>query len=516
MRKTKADFIKEAKVIHGNKYDYSKVEYKTTHSKVIIGCKKHGYFEQTPASHKMGRGCPDCGQINRIKSKTFTRERFIEKSIRVHGEKYDYSKVKYTGNHNFVILGCKDHGLFKIEAASHLSGAGCQKCSFDKRGKKSRKILQDFLIKSKKKHGKRYDYSRVEYIRAMDKVTIGCPDHGWFEQRPSDHYRAGCKICSDQTYDTEFFISKAKKNHGDKYDYSRVKYMRAMDKVTIGCPDHGWFDQRASRHISGAGCTLCARASMSINNRKSEDLFLKQAKEVHGNKYDYSKVEYKTARLKILIGCKEHGWFSQSPNKHLLGSACPKCGDDKKRTNIEDFIFKSKKSHKNKYDYSEVIYKNNRTKVNIICPIHGRFKQEPDNHSKGVGCPRCINKSEGKIAEFLEKKNILHRNHKISKERKFFDFYLPEFNILIERDGEQHYKDVAIFSRGTNDYIKKQQDNDRYKTELAKKHGYKLARIPFWLNDKQVEREIDNILAGNPSYPDVPDLKQAETKPLPK
>ena len=97
-----------------------------------------------------------------------------------------------------------------------------------------------------------------------------------------------------------------------------------------------------------------------------------------------------------------------------------------------------------------------------------------------------------------------------------FDYFLPEYNQIIERDGEQHYWDVKIFSQGKKGYMKKQRNNDKHKTHLAKKHGYKIARIPYWLNDEQVKREIDNILAGNPSYPDVPDLKQAETKPLPK
>ena len=111
---------------------------------------------------------------------------------------------------------------------------------------------------------------------------------------------------------------------------------------------------------------------------------------------------------------------------------------------------------------------------------------------------------------------IVFRNYKISNSLKMYDFYLPEFNLLIERDGQQHYFDVEMFSSGDKDYIKRQQENDRFKTELAKKNNYNIARIPYWLSDEQVEREVDNILKGNSSYPDVPDLKQAETKPLPK
>ena len=93
---------------------------------------------------------------------------------------------------------------------------------------------------------------------------------------------------------------------------------------------------------------------------------------------------------------------------------------------------------------------------------------------------------------------------------------LPDLKLIIERDGEQHYKDVSLFSRNDKNYLGKQIKNDSYKTKIAKAEGYKINRIPFWLSEKEVKLEIENILAGKPTYPDVPDLKQGKTRPKPK
>tara|TARA_B100001989_G_C24103872_1_gene253020 strand:- start:105 stop:485 length:381 start_codon:yes stop_codon:yes gene_type:complete len=124
-----------------------------------------------------------------------------------------------------------------------------------------------------------------------------------------------------------------------------------------------------------------------------------------------------------------------------------------------------------------------------------------------------MNKAEGKLADYLNKLYIVHRRFWIG--RKEYDFFLPDFNLIIERDGEQHYKENNLFSRGKRDYLLKQQKNDLLKTQLAKKKGYKIARIPYWLTDKEVKREVDNIISGKPSYPDVPNLDHERSKPKP-
>ena len=109
---------------------------------------------------------------------------------------------------------------------------------------------------------------------------------------------------------------------------------------------------------------------------------------MHGNKYDYSKVDYKNNKTKICIICPVHGEFWQTPNSHLSGRGCPKCGGSKKLTK-EEFILRSNSKHNNFYNYDKVIYTNVDTKVTIICPNHGDFMQTPSMHMQGQGCPEC-------------------------------------------------------------------------------------------------------------------------------
>jgi len=162
------------------------------------------------------------------------------------------------------------------------------------------------------------------------------------------------------------------------------------------------------------------------------------------NKYDYSLVEYKNAHIKVKIVCIEHGVFEQTPNNHLQGNGCPKCNGGILKTK-NDFIKKSKMVHHSKYDYLLVEYKNMRTNVKIVCPIHGVFEQRPSHHVDGVGCPHCNeSKGEREIENYLKLKKIVFIRQKTFKKCKNkrelpFDFYLPEYNLCVEYDGRQHY-----------------------------------------------------------------------------
>jgi len=293
----------------------------------------------------------------------------------------------------------------------------------------------------------------------------------------------------------------------NRYDYSRLKYVNARTKVAIICPEHGQFKQLPSAHLDSHGCDSCGRKSKTSTTEK----FIQMAKKLHGDRYNYSRVKYVNCRTKVAIICPKHGKFRQRPFLHLKGSGCKKCVF--RVTNTEEFIQQARKVHGDKFDYSKVEYENGQTKVTIICSKHGEFPQDPSSHIKGSGCPRCTNKAEGRIADYLNQRHIIHRCFRI--EDRYFDFYLPEYNLIIERDGQQHYRHVELFSNGNKDYLAKQKVNDLYKTQLAKKYGHKIARIPYWLTPDQEEQEIANILAGNPTYPDVPDTSQRETKPFP-
>src|SRR5690606_21493616 len=156
------------------------------------------------------------------------------------------------------------------------------------------------------------------------------------------------------------FIIKSFKKHGRKYKYNLVNYINNKTKVEIICKKHGSFWQTPNCHMSGQGCAKCKSDKISITNRLCKDDFLIKSINVHGNKYDYSKVIYKNSTTKVCIICPDHKSFYQKPYKHWQGNGCPSCGKLKialssKLTN-DEFIEKSNKIHNFKYNYSDTIY----------------------------------------------------------------------------------------------------------------------------------------------------------------
>ena len=343
---------------------------------------------------------------------------------------------------------------------------------------------EEFIEKAKKVHGDKYDYSKVEYINSYTKICIICPKHGEFYQKPNNHLNGyGCKLCGQDnrkqkiSLTTEEFIEKAKKVHGDKYDYSKVEYINNHTKVVIICPKHGPFYQEPGAHLNGHGCIKCFSDSCVKNFSLTTEKFIEKAKKVHGDKYDYSKVEYINSETKVCIICPEHGPFWQTPHGHLKGNNCPNCN----KLSQEEFINRSNKIHHNKYDYSKVEYKNIRTKVCIICPEHGPFWQTPKEHMNGRGCSKCYTGRNSKISQKIEYK-LKELNVKYEKEKTFdwlkndanlyLDFYLPEYNVVIECQGIQHFKPIDFF--GGIKKFEKNSERDKLKYKLCKEHGIKI------------------------------------------
>jgi very-short-patch-repair endonuclease len=274
------------------------------------------------------------------------------------------------------------------------------------------------------------------------------------------------------------FIERAKKVHGDKFDYSKVEYVNSNTKVCIICPIHGEFWQRPADHIRGVGCRLCYG-----NEKMTKETFIEKAIMVHGNKYDYSKVEYNGNKTKVCIICPIHGEFWQRPNDHLSGYACPYCGNNLKKT-TKQFISEARKIHEDKYDYSKVEYIKAHAKVCIICPIHGEFWQTPQNHLHGANCPycNCGNKSkmEDNIRNELKYNKINFEQQKTFdwlkyKKNLFLDFYCDEHKLAIEVQGDQHYVSVKRF--GGQEDFKLRKDRDRVKKMLCEEHGIKMFYI---------------------------------------
>lgn len=320
----KQNFTNKSNKVHNNFYDYSKVEYVNSTTKVCIICPIHGEFWQTPQAHARGNKCPKCANIKRGDTFRSSSDDFIKKAIEIHGDQYDYSKVEYKNSNEKVCIICKEHGEFWMTPMNHLLGQGCPKCS--DRGLNTEEIIEMF----KKKHGDKYDYSKVEYVRMHDKVCIICPIHGEFWQTPSKHLLGqGCpkcgkiKMAESNTMSTEDFINQAIKIHGDKYDYSNTQYNGTYEQVDIICPKHGPFKQVANYHLNGHGCPRCGAVISHFEDEVSSfivdelkiEIIRNDRKILEGNEIDILIPHYK-----IGIECDGLKWHSEEykPNNYHL------------------------------------------------------------------------------------------------------------------------------------------------------------------------------------------------------
>lgn len=278
-----------------------------------------------------------------------------------------------------------------------------------------RLTTEEFIEKARKIHGDRYDYSKVEYKDSHTKVPIICPDHGVFWMPPNTHLSGrNCPKCVHRGYKltTEEWVENAKAVHGDRYDYSKANYITNADRVCIICPEHGEFWQIARNHISGAHCPKCGKLAMAKAQMLKYDEFVEKAREIHGDRYDYSK--------SVLIGMNR--------------------------------------------------------KTTIVCPEHGEFQQTPSAHLNcRQGCPICkTNHYEREINFLLENAGINHVQQYRPDFLKplSLDFYLPDYNLAIEAQGIQHFKPLKHW--GGEDALRKMQERDERKLKLCQEHGVKI------------------------------------------
>ena len=214
---------------------------------------------------------------------------------------------------------------------------------------------------------------------------------------------------------TEEFVTKAKSVHGNKYGYTRVQYQGSKEKVKILCGLHGEFEQDPSSHLRGRGCRKCATEATALSQTPSTEDFISRAMTVHNGKYDYTQVEYKGSWRKVEITCKKHGNFWQTPDIHLQGRGCRKCGTEaaalSQTRSAEEFVLSARAVHGDKYSYAQVDYKGCRKKVRIGCSLHGEFEQTPASHLQGAGCPRCATEAVTRgVEDFISRAKICHRD----------------------------------------------------------------------------------------------------------
>lgn len=363
-----------------------------------------------------------------------------------------------------------------------------------------KKTSAEIIELAKAVHGEKYSYDKFVYNGMLSKSIITCPIHGDFEQTVAKHIHAkqGCPKCSMESIgkwnkkDFGEYLDKFMEIHGGKYDYSNSSYNGYNVPIVIKCPIHGEFLQTPNVHARGHGCPKCSGKVMT-----SFEEFLLLSRDVHGEKYDYSQVEYKGSKTKVKIICPKHGEFWQTPAKHVHSrQGCPKCGDEscsrKRMLTKEDFIQRAKTRHGDKYDYSKVIMKGCDKEVEIICPTHGSFWQMPYHHTKnGCGCPKCkASKLEREVALMLDKENIEYvhqwRNPNVLG-TLVADFYIPSKKLVIECQGEQHFTPIEHF--GGEEKFLRQVKADERKNTLLRENGietlyYTKENVPTEFSDK--------------------------------
>jgi very-short-patch-repair endonuclease len=426
------DFIKKAKQLYGNKYDYSKVIYKNSKTPVIIICNTcSNEFQQIRNTHLKGDGgCKICA-INKFKKDmTFTKEEFIQKAKETHGNKYDYSQVNYINSQTKITLKCNIcENTFEQLANGHLQGCGCKQCASKLIGDKSRKTNDQFILEAENIH------------KDENNIPI--------------------------------------------YDYSMVEYKTCHKKVIIICKIHGQFEQVPSQHLSGRGCINCGIIKAAKKQTFTKEEFIQKAKEKHGTKFDYSQINYINSQTKITLKCNICDYiFEQVPNSHLQGYGCDKCAHminhENQKLTKEEITIRGKKAHGDKFDYSLVSYINTKTPIKIKCnKCNNVFEQLVDNHMKqNKGCPICDCRITEKILyDYLKSlyPNIIKEfKQKWCKSKKYlpFDNCIPELNIIIELDGLQHFKQVMNW-KSPEENLK----TDKYKMKCANENGYSIIRI---------------------------------------
>ena len=299
--------------------------------------------------------------------KRLTQQEFIEKARLVHNDKYDYSKVEYKNNRTKICIICPEHGEFWQLPASHLRGIGCNKC-----GGTGKLTTAEFIEKAKQVHGDKYDYSKTEYIDSHTKVSIICPEHGEFFQTPNNHLNGNaCPKCSRPNFGigTKEWIEKAKQVHGDDYDYSKTIYVDSTTKVCIICPEHGEFWQRPVDHLHNQGCPgRRIKKHWDTRGRLTSQEWIEKAKQVHGEKYDYSKVEYKNTRTKVCIICPKHGEFWQTSHDHLQGRGCPQCRGSQLETEITALLDSNNISYVREQTFEWLKYKGHYLYLDFYIP----------------------------------------------------------------------------------------------------------------------------------------------------
>lgn len=485
---------------------------------------------------------------------TITTENWVARARVIHGEKYGYERAIYQGSVKPITITCQKHGDFYLRSSKHLEGVGCKECNVEHQ----RNRPEDFLLKARKAHGDYYDYSLVSYTGLHHPITIVCPVHGKFTQKPVKHIAGqGCKRCKGfEVWNSEEFLEKAEKIHGDKYSYVDSDYLKTNIKIKIYCKScHNQFEQTPNSHLSGSGCPFCGGSKKwsddefrslladahdgeivavdpyvnmdakllvrhicgrewkttpaklihrrqgcpecALDSKRMTDAeFRERLSELHNSeivalgKYIQSKQRIK---VKHLVCGRE--WWTES--RIVLRNGCRKCAYDALKTTPDEFERRLVEIHKGEIVTLEP-YRTVRERILVrhICGHEWRVIPG-DLIRRATGCPICASSKGNKlIAEVLAANGIEFEvevrfescKHKIALP---FDFYIPKHEMLIEYDGEQHFKSIDFW--GGEVGLRERQTRDLIKDKWAHDNSKRLYRIRY---DEDVIRRLEVILSS--------------------
>jgi len=283
---------------------------------------------------------------------------------------------------------------------------------------------EEFVTRLVGLHGDAYDFSETVFTRMVDKVVVICPAHGKWLAFPQNLLRGhGCRKCSSEVAsvrnrDEAGFIENSKKTFPGKFSYDNMVYINSKTPTTITCARHGGIEIIPVAHLgSNTGCPHCSMEDGWQGGKITQEEFLKRFKAAHGDTYDYSLVQTDGIYNKVRIICPIHGEFLQTPSGHMQGKGCSKCKGDKiSKARTKDtayFLERARAAHGDYYDYSLVEYVKGRKSVEIVCPVHGVFKQEATGHMMGRGCEKCgrdstTEKQRSNLEDFVEKAVVVH------------------------------------------------------------------------------------------------------------
>lgn len=257
-----------------------------------------------------------------------TVEDFLLRSTIIHKDKYEYPNLKFKNVHSYIEIKCKIHGIFIQKIYNHLNGQGCRECYND--SKKSNKDI--FVEKSNIIYPNKYDYSKFIYINSKSKSIVICKNSHEVETTPNRHLsgKTFCKKCYQEEYNKRWI---PKLEQLKCFEYLKIEG-EVVDIKCLNCS--GIFKRKCSSHLKLKNCVYCKP------NKHNIDIFIKNSKKVHGDNYDYSDVEYKTSRDKVILKCKNGHEFTQKANNHINGTGCPSCNRfDKKENSIIEFLKKN-------------------------------------------------------------------------------------------------------------------------------------------------------------------------------